>query len=63
MRAVGAFLVRDALDSIYARAMTLQIRACCSAELHGRPALGHKKLNASALQALACHRCTLFGGV
>ena len=39
MRAVSAFLLRDALDSIYARAMTLQIRACCSAELHDRPAL------------------------
>ena len=36
MRAEGAFMVRDALVSMYARAMTLQIRACCPVELHGR---------------------------
>ena len=61
MRGVSALLLRDALDSIYARAMTqfvLVALQSCTAGLH----FGHK-LNASALQALACHRCTLFGGV
>ena len=63
MRAEDAFWLRDALDSMYARAISLQIRACCSVELHDRAAQAHQ-LNASASQALACaHRCTLFGGV
>ena len=47
------FWLRDALVSIYARAMTPQIRACCTVELHGGLHFGHK-LNASALHALAC---------
>ena len=50
MRAVSAFLLRDALDSMYARAMTLQMS--CSDALQragGRPAqCCHRQLNASA---------------
>ena len=48
------FWLRDALVSMYARATRLQIRASCSAELHGRPGTC-AQLNASALHALACH--------
>ena len=37
-------LLRDALDSMYARAMTLQIRACCNARCTAGLHFGHGQL-------------------